>query len=137
MTDAKFVTVLNKRFEADQLLSALGHVTAGLVGEYGDIPQMSFVAYEDADGGRYEPVSDWPFIVLRGKAGQIATFRTNLTELGLPAVVYLNTMVSGGSEAQQVKTRETSAAELEILALATFGERSQIDALTKRFSVWQ
>lgn len=137
MTDAKFVTVLNKRFEANQLLSALGHVTAGLVGQHGDVAQMSFVTYQDADGGTYEPVSDWPFIVLRGKAGQIATFRTNLTELGLPAVVYLNTMISGGSEAQQAKTRQTPAAELEILALATFGERGEIDALTKRFSVWQ
>lgn len=136
MTNAKFVVVLNKRFEASELLSATGHVTAGLVGRYGDRNEMSFVEYEDAAGGSYEPVSDWPFIVLRGKAGQIATFRNALEPLGLPAVAYLSTMVSGGSAVQQARTRETDPADLEILALATFGERDQLDPLTKRFSLW-
>ena len=133
----KFVVVLNKRLEASDLLSAIGHVTAGLVGQYGDLPAMSFVEYVDADGGTYAPVSDWPFIVLRGGGGQIATCRERLTEIGLPAVAYLNTMVSGGSEAQQALTRETAGADLEILALATFGPRGDIDPLTKRFSVWR
>lgn len=137
MTDAKFVVVLNKNFEAAQLLSAIGHVTAGMVGNYPSVSDMSFVAYEDKDGGEYAPVSDWPFIVLRGKGGQIATFRERLIELERPAVVYLDTMISGGSLAQQEKTKNTPADELEILALATFGERSEIDPLTKRFSVWQ
>jgi hypothetical protein len=137
MTDAKFVVVLNKGYEASQLLSAIGHVTAGMVGNYPALSDMSFVTYEDKDGGEYAPVSDWPFIVLRGKAGQISTFRERLIEMNLPAVVYLDTMMTGGSAAQQAKTRETPGDQLEILALATFGERTDIDPLTKRFSVWQ
>jgi hypothetical protein len=137
MSDAKFVVVLNKNYEAPQLLSAIGHVTAGMVGNYPTVDDMSFVAYEDKSGSKYAPVSDWPFIVLRGKAGQIAAFRERLLEQDLPAVAYLDTMITGGSQVQQEKTRETLPDQLEILALATFGARSEIDPLTKRFSVWQ
>jgi hypothetical protein len=137
VNSAKFVVVLNKRYQASQLLSAIGHVTAGLVGAHPDIGQMSFVEYKDADGATYPKVSDWPFIVLRGGGGQIATLRERLQSAALPAVAYLDTMISGGSEVQKAKTRETPTAELEILAIATFGERDQIDPLTKRFSVWQ
>lgn len=137
MTDAKFVVVLNKRYEAAQLLSAIGHVTVGLAGSASNGEDLSLVDYRDADGGVYRSISDWPFIVLRGGGGQIATCRQRLEQAGLPAIAYLDTMIVGGSEAQQKKTQETPTEQLEIMALATFGERSEIDPLTKRFSVWR
>ena len=134
--DNKFVVVLNKRHEASELLSALGHVAVGLGGSMPSDADPSLVTYVDADGTEYPNISDWPFIVLRGKGGQMAMFRDRLGELGLPAVAYLHTMRTGGSKAQQERTRQTAAEDIEVLAVATFGPRDQIDPLTKRFSVW-
>jgi hypothetical protein len=133
----KFVVVLNKSRAADQLLSALGHVTAGLAANVADRQAMNFIAYRDAEGGVYPNISEWPFIVLRGNGGGIKRFRADLIAADLPYSCYLDTMVSGGSDAQVAATLTRKADELEILALATFGDAASIDPLTKKFSLWK
>jgi hypothetical protein len=136
--DKKFVVVLNRSHELAHLISGLGHVTAGLVGSLsksGD--DLSFVEYKSADGESFPWISDWPFIVLKGRGGQLKTLRASLIEKGLPCVAYLDTMLSGGSDAQQAATAERPSGELTILAVATFGDRSVLDELTSKFSIWQ
>ena len=143
MTDAapsvehKFVVVLNKNYELSRLTSGLGHVTTGLVASLHDnADRMNFMQYRSADGDAYDWISDWNFIVLRGKAGQLKTLRTSLRDAALPCVAYTDTMLDGGTDAQQAATRQRTSDELEVLALATFGERDIIDAFTKKFSLW-
>lgn len=137
-TDHKFVVVLNRGYELARLTSGLGHVTAGLTASLAArLPELSFVEYRSADGQIYPWISDWPFIVLKGRGGQMQTLRTALTERGLPCVTYVDTMLSGGSQAQQHATAERPAAELAPLAIATYGPRAEIDELTRKFSVWQ
>lgn len=136
--DRKFVVVLNKSYELTQLASGLGHVTAGLIASQADrLGDLSFVEYKSADGEVYPWISDWPFIILRGGGGQMATFRTALQSRNLPCVSYLDTMLSGGSQAQQEATAGKQTAELVPLAVATFGEKAVIDELTKKFSLWR
>lgn len=134
----KFVIVLNKRQELPRLLSAIGHVAIGVAGgDHHSPSDLSLVTYMDADGQQYPSISDWSVVVLRGGSGQMKNLKSSLEAEGLPCVVYLDTMLTGGSEAQQAKTKETKGEDVEILALATFGEISQLDPLTKKFSVWQ
>jgi len=136
--DKKFVVVLNRSHELARLTSGLGHVTAGLAASLSENrADLSFVEYQSSDEQRFPWISDWSFIVLKGRGGQMKTFRDSLLEQGLPCVVYLDTMLTGGSQAQQKATQERSLEELEFLAVATFGDRGAIDALTKKFSVWQ
>ncbi|MGW2552894.1 DUF2000 family protein [Streptomyces sp. NPDC001635] len=136
--DKKFVVVLNRSYELSRLTSAIGHVTAGLVGGLAnDVESLSFVHYRSADGLVYPMISDWPFIVLKARGGQLATFREILEVRGVPHSVYLETMLSGGSEAQQLATNQKNAADIPVLAIAAFGECEQLDELTKRFSLWQ
>jgi hypothetical protein len=135
--DLRFVVVLNKRHGPGELMSALGHVTVGLVGASCDRGDLRLVDYEDADGRLYPSISEWPFIVLGGSDNKIGQLRVRLEAAGLPAVVYLDSMMTGGSDLQRRRTATTSSAELEILALGTFGEREQLVALTKRFSLWR
>jgi hypothetical protein len=140
MTDneRKFVVVLNRSFELPRLVSGLGHVTAGLVASLaGRIDELSFVTYKSLDGKEYPFVSDWPFIILRGGGGQMATFVNTLEFRGLPCVTYLDTMLYGGSAVQQSNTAEKKSADLVPLAVATFGEPAVINELTKKFSLWQ
>lgn len=136
-TPHKFVIVLNKRRELPEMLSGIGHVTAGLGGSYQPSDDLSLVTYVDADGTEYQSISDWSVVVLRGGSGQMKNLKSALESEGLPCVTYLDTMLAGGSQAQQDRTRETSAEDIECLVLATFGEVSLLDPLTKKFSVWR
>ncbi len=136
--DKKFVVVLNKSYDLTRLVSGLGHVTAGLVASLNDrTSDLSLVEYKSADGEVYPWISDWPFIILRGGGGQIQTFRTNLRFHSLPCVAYIDTMLEGGSEAQQAATASKSSDQIIPLAVSTFGERSVIDEMTKKFSLWR
>jgi hypothetical protein len=136
--DRKFVVVLNKGYELAQLASGLGHVTAGLVASrQGRLDGLSFAEYKSADGEVYPWISDWPVILLRGGAGQLATLRSNLRSRDLPCVTYLDTMLSGGSTAQQQATAERPASRLVPLMVGTFGDRAVLDELTRKFSLWR
>lgn len=133
----KFVVVLNKNYQAEQLLSALGHVTAGLSANSADRDSMNFLVYRDADGATYPNISAWPFIVLRGNGGGLKRFRGELIEANIDYACYLDTMISGGSDAQVMATSTKKGEGLQILALATFAEAAKIDPLTKKFSLWR
>ncbi len=131
----KFVVVLNKSHDVLQLLSALGHVSAGLAGNSGLASEMKFITYEDKSGQTYPNISEWSFVVLRGKGSHIRKLREALIANQMKYACYLDTMLSGGSDAQQAATKENLAEELEVLALSTFGDATILDPLTKRFSV--
>jgi hypothetical protein len=133
----KFVVVLNKSHDVARLLSALGHVSAGVAGNSGLTNEMKFVTYIDKSGQTYPNISEWSFVVLRGKGSHIKKFREELIAKQMKYSCYLDTMLSGGSQVQQAATKERSPEELELLALATFGDAAIIDSLTKRFSVWR
>jgi hypothetical protein len=133
----KFVVVLNKSYDVSRLLSALGHVSAGLAGNSGLADEMKFITYEDKSGQTYPNISEWSFVVLKGKGSHIRKFREGLLAKQMKYACYLDTMLSGGSEVQQAATKEKPAEECEMLALATFGDAAILDSLTKRFSLWR
>lgn len=138
MADKKFVVVLNRSHELSRLTSGLGHVTAGLVASLRDrVDEMGFLEYTSKDDESFPWISDHSFIVLKGRGGQMKTFRSNLIAQGLPCVAYLDTMLEGGTEVEMSATKERTADELDVLAVATFAEKSVLDDLTKKFSLWQ
>lgn len=106
MGDRKFVIVLKKSYELSRLASALGHVTARLTASLGArSDDIQFVEYKSSDGHAYPWISDWPFIILRGRGGHMNTFRDELQNRDLACVTYLDTMLTGGSVAQRAALR--------------------------------
>lgn len=137
-TKYRFVAVLNKKAELGRLFNALGHMTAGLVGKYGDANDFCFLEYRDADGGIHPSISHFPFIVLKAdNANQIRTLRSALIEQGLPCNDFTSTMTVGTSEEQQRATAETPEAELEYFGICTFGETEPLKVLTKKFQLFR
>ncbi|MGG6265483.1 DUF2000 domain-containing protein [Leptolyngbya sp. AN03gr2] len=132
----KFVAVLNKTGDISQLFNALGHITAGLAGSIGDSKLLSLIDYKDSEGNIYPNISEYPFIVLKGNSNKIREFRMALIQKDMPYSCFLNTMTHGGSDVQVENTRQKKSDDLEILAVVTFGEKSDIDLLTKKFSLW-
>ena len=134
--EKRIVVVLNKAYELNEMVSALGHVCAGL-GASSGAESMSLVDYQDANGCRYPNVSDWSLIVLRGGGAQLRTFWGSLETFDRPRSAYTHTMFSGGSKAQQEATLVTPTDAIEIVAVATLGSRDELDHLTKKFSLWR
>lgn len=134
----KFVAVVNQSFEGPVVLNALGHAAVGLGAGAGTVESMGLVQYEDKNGAIFPNISAFPFIVLKGRGGQLKTFRGALLDALIPHTCFLDSMMEGGSDAQVARTMESSIADsLNVIIIVAFGERNHLDPLTKKFSVWR
>ena len=134
----RFVAVLNKKVETGRLFNALGHMTAGLAGGYGKEDDMCFLQYEDKDGGIHPHISHFPYIVLKAdNSNQIRSVRNECILKSIPFTDFTSTMTVGTSAEQQQQTKETSEAELEYWGICMFGSTVEIQALTKKFSLFK
>ena len=134
----KFVVVVNKKVPVGNAMNAIGHLAAGLVALAGAPSEMRFDTYVDNDGGEHKSISDNPFIVLQAdNSNKLRTFRDALIEAGLPCTDFTSTMTEGTYAEQQERTRNTPEAELEYYGVCTFGRIEQLNALTKKFSLWR
>lgn len=134
----KFVAVLNKKIPVPNLMNALGHMSAGLSASYSNIPEMRFDSYFDKDGGNHKSISDNPFIILSAdNSNKIRALRNILIEKGIHFVDFTSTMTVGTYVEQQQRTKETPELELEYYGLCLFGEISQVNELTRKFSLWR
>ena len=86
------VVVLSKAIEAGLALNATAHLSAGLsalMARSGRLDEMAFNDYGDKQGVAYPSISDHPFIVLKGKPGQVKSFRAELQAQGMLHTVFL------------------------------------------------
>jgi hypothetical protein len=134
----KFIAVLNKKIPIGNLMNAVGHMAAGIVGSYPELQQMRFGTYTDKDGNDHKSISDNPFIILQSdNSNQIRTLRKALVENNIHFVDFTDTMTVGTYKEQQDRTRETLEEQLEYYGICMFGEIEQINTLTKKFSLWR
>lgn len=132
---SKFVAVLNKKIEPGKAMNALAHMTVGLTSSNSD-RDMGVINYEDKDGGEHK-ASKFPYIILKAKnSNQIRTLRDNLIEKGIPFASFTNAMTVGDWKEQVERSKSTPEAELEYYGICMLGEKSDLDELTKKFSLW-
>lgn len=135
MTTTKFVAVLNKKIETGKVMNALAHMTVGLVQSHPE-KDMGVINYADKDGGSHV-ASKWPYIILRAdNSNKIRTLRTALIEKGIAFASFTSAMTVGGWEAQVERSKATPEAELEYYGICFLGEKSELDELMKKFSLW-
>lgn len=135
MTTTKFVAVLNKKIEVGKVMNALAHMTVGLVNSYPD-KDMGVISYTDKGGGNHF-ASKWPYIILKAdNSNKIRTLRNALIEKGIPFASFTNAMTIGSWEEQVERSKITPEAELEYYGICMLGEKSDLDELTKKFSLW-
>jgi len=134
----KFVAVLNKKIPMGSLMNALGHMSAGLVGSYPNIPEMRFDSYFDQNGGDHKSISDHPFIILSAdNSNQIRTLRQTLMSAGIHFVDFTSTMTIGTYAEQKERTKSTPEEQLEYYGICMFGKKDVINPITKKFSLWR
>lgn len=134
----KFVAVLNKKIPVPNLMNALGHMAAGLVGSTKQHSAMQFDDYHDKDGGLHKSISDNPFIILTAdNSNKIRTLRNELLTSNIEFVDFTSTMIIGTHAEQKAKTLETPEIELEYFGICMFGPMENINQYTKKFSLWR
>ncbi|KKQ71283.1 MAG: hypothetical protein UT33_C0010G0007 [Candidatus Peregrinibacteria bacterium GW2011_GWC2_39_14] len=136
MTSTKFVAVLNKKIEVGKAMNALAHMTVGLVNTYSSNKDMGVISYADKDNGNHF-ASKWPYIILKAdNSNKIRTLRNALIEKGIPFASFTNAMTIGTWEEQVEKSKSTPEIELEYYGICMLGEKSELNELTKKFSLW-
>lgn len=135
MSSKKFVAVLNKKIEPGKVMNALAHMTVGLVSSHPD-QDMEVINYEDKDGGAHM-ASKLPYIILKAKnSNKIKDLRSSLIEKNIPFASFTSAMTVGGWKEQMERSKDTAEEDLEYYGVCMLGEKSDLDELTKKFSLW-
>lgn len=134
----RFIAVLNKKIETGKLMNALGHMTAGLAGGFGNAGEMYFLEYKDKDGGLHPNISHFPFIVLAAdNSNQVRTVRNEALKRNIPFTDFTDTMTVGTSEQQLAATSAKAELELEYYGICLFGQTEILREFTKKFSLFK
>ncbi len=133
----RFVAILNEKIDMGRLLNALGHMTAGLVGQFTDLSELCFLKYMDRDGGIHPNISHFPFIVLKAEnSNQIRKVRQEAINRGLKFSDFTKTMTIGSSAAQMEATAQSPELELDYFGICLFGDTITLREFTKKFSLF-
>ncbi len=135
MTTKKFVAVLNKKVEPGKVMNALAHMTVWFVSSHPEL-DMAVIDYADRDGSSHV-ASRHPYIILKAEnSNKIRTLRNALIEKWIPFASFTSAMTVGGWETQVEASKNTPEAELEYYGICMLGEKSDLDELTRKFSLW-
>jgi hypothetical protein len=78
----KLVAIVNKDIEGGVAMNAIAHMTIGLGAQLNNA-LLRLNDYQDKEGNIYPNISQMPFIILRGKSGEIRKAVQNAKEQNL------------------------------------------------------
>jgi hypothetical protein len=131
----KFVAVINRKHPLPIILNALAHSAIGLSAKTGGQEQL--LDYPNAASGFAAKISEYPFIMLEAKnSNQLRTlFDAAKEDNTLVYNVFTTSMIGASAQAQIDATRAAAGDALDFVVVVLFGEREQLDPLTKKFSL--
>jgi len=134
----RFIAILNKKISTGPLMNALGHMSAGLAGGYGQADSMFFLQYFDKDNTHHPNISHFPFIILKAdNSNQIRNIRNEVIKREIYFTDFTSTMTIGTSQEQQDKTKETLESELEYYGICMFGKTEELKEFTGKYSLFK
>lgn len=136
MFENKLVAIVNKDIETGVAMNAIAHMTIGL-GAQLDNTQLRLDNYQDNHGNTYPNISQIPFIILRGKSGEIRKTVQAAKEHTIQFGAFLNTMTGGGYQEQLANTLEKSEDQLIYYGAVLFGPWEIVSQITKKLSLYK
>jgi hypothetical protein len=132
----KLVAMVNKDIEVGVAMNAIAHMTIGLGAQLNsDILRLN--DYRDKNGNIYPNISQMPFIILRGKSGEIRKAMKSAKEQNVEFGVFTNTMTGGTYQEQLDNTLSTSEEQLIYYGAILFGSWDVVSQITKKFSLYK
>jgi hypothetical protein len=132
----KLVAIINKDLPSGVALNALAHMTVGLGASLGSTA-LQLDNYQDKEANAYPNISKMPFIILRGKSGEIRKAVKAAREMNFPYGVFLNTMTGGTYQEQLNNTANTNEEQLIYYGAVLYGPIESVNTVTKKFSLWR
>lgn len=132
----KLVAILNKELSTGVALNALAHMTIGLGAQFNK-EVLRLDDYVDVEGNIYPNISQMPFIILRGKSNEIRKVVKAAREMHVAQGIFVHTMTGGSYKEQLENTAKASEEQLIYYGSVLFGPIEQVNALTKKFSLWR
>lgn len=132
----KLVAIVNKDIEVGIAMNAIAHMTIGLGAQLNNA-LLRLNDYQDKDGNIYPNISQMPFIILRGKSGEIRKAVQNAKEQNIQHGVFTNTMIGGTYQQQLDNTLATPEQDLMYYGAVLFGPWDTISQITKKFSLYK
>ncbi len=132
----KLVAIINKDIEVGIAMNAIAHMTIGLGAQLNNA-LLRLNDYQDKDGNIYPNISQMPFIILRGKSGEIRKAVQNAKEQNIKYSVFTNTMTGGTYQEQLDNTLATPEQDLVYYGTILFGPWDAIGQITKKFSLYK
>jgi len=132
----KLVAIVNKDIDPGVAMNAVAHMTIGLGGAL--TPEtLRLNDYRDKDGHTYPQISQMPFIILRGKSGEIRKAVHAAREHGVQFGAFTNTMTGGTYQEQLDNTSQTPEEQLTYYGAVFFGPWETVSQMTKKFSLYK
>lgn len=131
----KLVAIVNKDIEIGIALNAIAHASLALGGKLGG-EQVLLGNYKDASGNIW-PMSDMPYIILRGKSGEIRKAIAAAKEANITQIAFVETMTGGGYEDQQQRTAQVTEEDHIYYAAILFGPGDSVSQITRKFSLFK
>ena len=100
----KLVAIVNKDIDVGVAMNGMAHMILGF-GAAGNKDLFRLDDYQDKDSHVYPNISQIPFIILRGKSGEIKKAVHAAREQNVHYGVFLNTM-TGGTYLEQMERPE-------------------------------
>jgi hypothetical protein len=132
----KLVALINKEIDTGIAMNAVAHMTIGLGSQLNpDLLRMN--DYQDKDGNIYPSISQMPFMILRGKSGEIRKAVAQAKTEHIRFSIFTNTMTGGTYQEQLDNTLKTPEEQLIYYGAVLFGPWDDVSKITKRFSLYK
>jgi hypothetical protein len=133
--DRKYVVVLNQRHALPTQMNALAHVAIG-VGFGVDKDGGRLLDYCNDSARLKSKISEFPVIVLAARnSSQLRSLMVSAVEKGIAHNTFVTAMLGSSAVDQLQQTASAVADSLDFVAVLLFGQREDLDPLTRRFSL--
>lgn len=133
----KISIIINKENEKWQSVNAVAHISAYL-GNKMTAPFDTGEIFTTSDDLTYPRNSQFPIIVLESDCAQLKGLVPAVKTSGLLYLIFIKEMIETSDDMEIESIVKGKADEnLEILGLGVFGDKDEVNKITKGFGLWK
>lgn len=132
----KIVIVVNRELEKWQIGNTIGHISAYLGNKIKNFATgENFITKDEKNHPRN---TQYPIIILEAKPGQMPNFIQKVRDSGMLYHGFIKEMILTTNDEEIINIlMNKKDEEIEYLGIGVFGPNEEIDALTKKFSLYK
>jgi hypothetical protein len=131
----KIVVVLRDDLERWQAVNVTAFLVSGLPRAN---PEILGEDYCDADGVTYLPMFRQPVMVLGGNSEMLTTVHGRALTRGIPFSIFTTDLFATGNDVDnRAAVRAVPTAKLDLVGLALYGPKNQVDKVVKGTSMYR